>query len=92
MKLIDLTLEQPTTGERAAVRVKSSATQKIFDGFVAQADEAGTFDRLFFICHSPKGQLIPLADRRDVHLWVGRDLAATALRLGLSDWIIERVS
>jgi hypothetical protein len=92
LKLIDLAVEQPTTRERAAVQVKSSATQKIFEEFVAQADEVGSFDRLFFICHSPKGQLIAPADRRNIHLWVGRELAATALRLGLSDWIIERVS
>lgn len=92
LKLIDLALEQPTTRERAAAQVKSSATQKIFEAFVAQVDEAATFDRLFFICHSPKGYLMPLADCCDVHLWVGREFAATALRLGLSDWIIERVS
>jgi hypothetical protein len=92
LKLIDLAIEQPTTRERAAVQVKSSATQKGFDEFVAQADDVGIFDRLFFICHSPRGQLLPAPDRSDVHLWVGRELAATALRLGLSDWIVERIS
>ena len=91
-KLFDLALEQPTTAERAAVQVKSSASQKTLNGFVSQADENGTFDRLFFICHSPKGQLAPPTDRSDIHLWSGRELAKTALRLGLSDWIIEKVS
>jgi hypothetical protein len=32
------------------------------------------------------------ADRPDVHVWVGRELATTSLRLGLADWIIEKVS
>jgi|ERR1700730_16481575 len=91
-KLFDLTLEQPTTGERAAVQVKSSATQKTFENFVSLADEAGSFHRLFFICHSPKGQLKSPDDRRNVHIWTGCELAATVLRLGLSDWIIERVA
>jgi hypothetical protein len=91
-KLFDMALEQPTTAERAAVQVKSSASQKTLDQFVSQADETGTFDRLFFICHSPKGPLVPPGDRSDVHVWAGRELAMTALRLGLSDWIIEKVS
>jgi hypothetical protein len=91
-KLFDIALEQPTTAERAAVQVKSSASQKTLDQFVSQADETGTFDRLFFICHSPKGPLVPPGDRSDVHIWAGRELAMTALRLGLSDWIIEKVS
>jgi Restriction endonuclease len=91
-KLFDMAVEQPTTAERAAVQVKSSATQKTLDQFVSQADETGMFDRLFFICHSPKGSLAPPADRNDVHVWAGRELATTALRLGLSDWIIEKVS
>jgi hypothetical protein len=91
-KLFDLTLEQPTTAERAAVQVKSAAGQKILEEFVSQSDESGIFDRLFFICHSPRGQLISPPDRGDVHVWAGRGLAATALRLGLADWIIEKVA
>jgi hypothetical protein len=46
-KLFDMALEQATTGERAAVQVKSSATQKALDQFISQADETGTFNRLF---------------------------------------------
>jgi hypothetical protein len=90
-KLFDMALEQPTTAERAAVQ-ESSATQKTLAQFVNQADETGTFDRLFFVCHTPKGAWAAPADRRDVHVWSGRELATTALRLGLSDWIIEKVS
>jgi hypothetical protein len=29
------------------------------------------------------------SDCRDIDLWVGRELAGCALRLGLADWIIE---
>jgi hypothetical protein len=90
-KIVDLVLEQPTTGERAAVQVKSSANQRILDGFISSADEGGKFQRLFFACHSPRGQLSS-PEREDVHIWTGRELAETALRLGLSDWILERIS
>jgi hypothetical protein len=91
-KFLDLVLEQPTTGERGAVQVKSTAGQKQLDDFINSADEAGSFDRLFFACHTPKGSLVAPVDRRDVHVWIDRELASAALRLGLSDWIIEKVS
>lgn len=91
-KLVDLVLEQPTTGERGAIQVKSAASQKQLDQFINEADEAGSFDRLFFACHSPKGDLAAPPERRDVHVWADRKLAETAFRLGLSDWIIEKVS
>lgn len=91
-KLVDVVLEQPTTGELAAVQVKSSTSQKIFEGFVDEADATGRFDRLFFICHSPKGELEPLADRPDIHLWVGREFARIVLRLGLADWVMEKIA
>lgn len=91
-KLVDLVLEQPTTGERAAVQVKSAAGQKQLDEFITSADETASFDRLFFACHSPRGQMMPPQERRDVHVWVGRELAAATLRLGLADWVIEKVS
>jgi hypothetical protein len=91
-KLVDVVLEQPTTGELAAVQVKSATSQKIFDGFIDEADATGRFDRLFFICHSPKGSLEAPADRCDIHLWVGRDFARTVLRLGLTDWVMEKIA
>lgn len=72
-KLVDLELEQPTTGERAAVQVKSSANQKTLDQYVSKVDEADRFDRFFFVCHSPEGELAAPYDRSDVH-----NLAASA--------------
>jgi hypothetical protein len=90
MKLVDLVLQQATTDERAAVQVKSEATQKILDEYIANVDDAGTFDRAFFICHSPKGTLSAPSGRRDIHVWYGRAFAETVLRLGLSDWVVER--
>jgi hypothetical protein len=91
-KLVDLVLEQPTTGERAAVQVKSAANQKKLEQFTNSADEAGSFDRLFFACHTPRGRLTAPSDRRDIQVWADQELARTALRLGLADWIIEKVS
>lgn len=91
-KLVDVVLEQPTTGELAAVQVKSATSQKELDKFIGDADATARFDRLFFVCHSPKGSLQPPADRSDVHLWVQRDFAKIVLRLGLSDWVMEKIA
>lgn len=91
-KLVDVVLEQPTTGELAAVQVKSAASQKVFEGFIDEADATARFDRLFFVCHSPKGALEVPADRSDIHLWVGRDFARIVLRLGLTDWVMEKIA
>ena len=38
------------------------------------------------------GQLGPLPARADVHVWAGADLARTVLRVGLADWVIEKVA
>ena len=89
--VVDLVLEQPTIGERAAVQVKSKAGQAKLDAFVKRADASGSYDRLFFACHSPTGSLKVPAGRDDIHIWTGRELAATALRIGLADWIMEKI-
>jgi hypothetical protein len=92
MKLVDLVIEQPSTEERAAVQVKSSATQKVLDDYIAQTDQAEAFNRRFFVCHTPITDLAVPEDREDVHLWSGIKLAEQVVRLGLSDWVIEKVS
>ncbi|MGL5164870.1 MAG: restriction endonuclease [Afipia sp.] len=91
-KTVDMELEQATTGELAAVQVKSAASQKTLDEYVTRIDDTERFDRFFFICHSPKGELSIPSDRRDIHVWAGRDLAATILKMGLHDWVIEKVA
>jgi hypothetical protein len=83
-------LEQPTTSERGAVQVKSSASQKTLDQYIARVDEADRFDRFFFVCHSPEGELAAPPGRNDIHVWTGRELASTVLRLGLQDWVFEK--
>lgn len=89
-KTTDLEIEQATTGEQAAVQVKSVATQKTLDEYVQRIDETARFDRFFFVCHSPKGDLVAPEDRSDVRVWTGKDLAATVLRVGLLDWVLEK--
>jgi Restriction endonuclease len=91
-KTVDLVVEHPVTNECAAVQVKSSANQKALDEFIDEADQSGKYDRLFFVCHSPRGELSAPPDRADVHLWSGDELAKTVMRVGLFDWVIEKAS
>jgi hypothetical protein len=72
--------------------VKSSATQSVLNQYVAAVDETGSFNRFFFICHTHKDSLAVPDDREDVHLWSGAKLAETVMRVGLCDWVIEKVS
>ena len=63
-------LEQPIFGERIAVQVKSSASQKTLDDYVSRIEKLGIYDRWFFVCHSPSGNLV-VPDDADVHCWGG---------------------
>lgn len=88
---IDLALEQPTTGERAFVQVKSSASQAVLDDYIDRFESDGTYDRFYFICHSPKGKL-DAGGKRNMHIWAGEALARTTIEAGLIDWLMKRCS
>lgn len=86
---VDLELEQPASGERAFVQVKSSAAQTVVEDYLRRFDEDGTYDRFFFVCHSPEGALSP-SDRPNVHIWTSARLAEIVIEAGLVDWLIEK--
>lgn len=88
---VDLLLEQPTTGERAFVQVKSKANQSVLDDYLDRYRRDGSCQRFFFVCHSPKGNLTTEEDDR-LQVWAGERLAEAAVKAGLYDWLIERVS
>lgn len=91
MRDIDLLIEQPLTGERASVQVKSAADQRTFASNIAAFEASGAASQFFFVCHSPRGSLTLPPDSRDrVHLWTLDKLAATAVDHGLTDWLIEK--
>ncbi len=91
MKDIDLMLEQPLTGERASVQVKSAADQSVLNACVAVFEASASASRFFFVCHSPRSALTAPADSdRRVYLWAMEQLASAAVDQGLVDWLIER--
>jgi hypothetical protein len=86
----DLILEQVASGERAFVQVKSSASPHVLADYVERFRSAGTFSRMFFICHSPKGAFSEVVER-GVEVWLLADVASRVVRAGLFDWLLERV-
>jgi hypothetical protein len=87
---VDLIVAQPATGERAFVQVKSRATQAVLEDYIGRFRETD-YNRMFFICHSPIGQLVAPPDER-IHIWANAELAAKVNSAGLFEWLIEKVS
>jgi hypothetical protein len=89
-KTKDLALEQPVINERCAIQVKSSASKRELEQFISACDENGEFDRIFFVCHTLRGKLT--TDRADVYIWSSDDLSRISFKLGLTDWILEKIA
>lgn len=91
MKDIDLMLEQPLTGERASVQVKSAADQIVLNACVAAFEANASANRFFFVCHSPRSPLNAITSGdRPVDLWTIERLASASVDQGLTGWLIER--
>ena len=91
MKDIDLMLEQPLTGERASVQVKSAADQSVLNACVAAFEANTSADRFFFMCHSPRSPLSAITrGDRPIDVWTGERLALAAVDQGLTSWLIDR--
>jgi hypothetical protein len=95
MKDIDLLVELPATGERAAVQVKSAAGQSVLDGCTSAFRASRQANRFFFVTHSAKGALAIKqdgADERAIDLLDGPALAGMTVRHGLTDWLMQRAA
>lgn len=86
---VDLVIQHPMTKAKAFVQVKSRANQKIVDDYIARYRSAGSFNHMFFICHTSTKPL-RTDGSGDVYLWQGSALAEAAISAGLYDWLIER--
>ena len=88
-KDVDLILKQSTIDETAFVQVKSKAGQAVLDDYVDRFRQGGIYDRMFFVCHAPRGRLAA-TDVKPIHVWTGDRLADATIGAGLFDWLIER--
>ena len=91
-KDIDLIVQQPLTGERIEIQVKSSATQAVVDDYAARLRQRSACERRMLICHSPAGKLVapPAAPGCGLELMLGGAVSDLSVKAGLVDWIVER--
>lgn len=88
-EFIDLAIEQPVTGERAAVQVKSNADPAALRAYVDRFDQAQVFSRLFFVCNGELNDSI--INRPDLHIWDRAKISALVQRHGLIDWLFAKL-
>lgn len=94
-KDIDLDLISPLTGERVAVQVKSSATLATWRDYRERFTDMRGFSRFYFVTHSPKLAVQQAASANEdpnFVLWGAEQLAAQAIRGGLTGWLLDKAS
>jgi hypothetical protein len=91
---IDLEAKNLAVDEIAFVQVKSSATQKVLNEYLEKFKERrDRYARMIFAVHSPIGKLHPPADLPwAVQVWTGDRVAELVVRLGLSEWVENRIA
>src|ERR1035437_5386115 len=90
----DLLLREPITGRRYAVQVKSKAGRAELEATVAVLTP-GTFERVFFVVHSPAKDLTRATctpDSSHVQFVSPDDLAKLAVDAGLAGWLQDKVA
>jgi hypothetical protein len=88
----DIEAENVATDEIAFVQVKSRANQSELNDYVKRFQARKEFyDRMIFAVHSPIGILAPPEDELAVKVWEGHRIAELAVRLGLGEWIANRL-
>ena len=87
----DIEAENVATNEIAFVQVKSEADQRVLDDYVKRFQaRRDRYHRMIFAVHSPIGTLAPPEDK-PVDVWKGNRIAELAVRLGLGEWIANRL-
>ncbi|MGC2161640.1 MAG: restriction endonuclease [Silvibacterium sp.] len=90
---IDAEVENLAAAEVAFVQVKSSATQKVLDEYVEKFENRrDRYARMIFAVHSPIGKLVTPSGTPSVQLWEGDHIADLVVRLGLGEWIENRLA
>lgn len=88
-KTVDLELVLPSTGERAFVQVKASASKNDLSDYAERLDNSAVYERMFFVWHS--GDLGD-ADEKNVILIGPERLARMVFDAGLTSWLRDKVS
>lgn len=92
MKYIDIELEDPITKDLFQAQVKASAGKSTFEEYAEEYTGKG-YNKLFFVTFNPEISLLKYENNYDkVQLLVGKDLAELVIDLGLTNWVLDKLS
>jgi hypothetical protein len=92
-KDIDLDLISPITSERIGVQVKSAASLAVWRAYQQKYADMRGFSRFYFVTHSANAALQQAASKNEdptFVLWGVEQLAAQAIRGGLTGWLLDK--
>ena len=87
---VDMILEQPVTGEKAWVQVKSIGDHATLKNYRDRFLRDGSCQRFFFICHRAQRGLSS-SDDGPQNIWTGEKVANATINAGLVGWLKERI-
>jgi hypothetical protein len=91
-KTVDIELLLPTTGERAFVQVKSSASRVELTDYLGRLKDTKLFDKMFFVWHTGEVGDLPEAEQANVLLIGPVPFARMVFEAGLTSWLRDKVS
>lgn len=91
-KSIDLDLQMPITGKRAFVQIKAQADKSTYDEYCQRFQELGQYDEMFFVVHSPSGEVSDWHQSDKIKLLLAANIAKLAVSAGLTGWLIAKNS
>ena len=91
MKSIDLDVANWVIAERAFVQVKSTAGQRELESSIDNFQRSPQYNRMIFATHTPEGKLKTPSDP-SVHVWQAEQIADLVVRLGLGEWVENRLA
>ena len=90
MKSVDMELEEPITGYRYQVQVKSDATIADFTKYADEFDD-GAFKKLYFVVHNAKEKWANVPEYKNVELILQEQLAKMVVDFGLVNWVLKKI-
>ena len=91
MKFTDLELEDPITGDKYQVQIKSQATWEQFENYATQFNPQ-LHRKLYFVVHTPDKKLAALQEQpQDVELILPSRLSEMVVNLGLVGWLMSHI-
>ncbi|MFW6126339.1 MAG: hypothetical protein ACOC58_04460 [Chloroflexota bacterium] len=92
LKTLDLDLISPITAERYGAQVKSKANLVEFKDYQEKFTDMQGYTRLYFVVHSPTGDLRKAETVENVELWLPEDIARWVVKYGLAEWVLDKTS